>query len=71
MGLTASRVMRLLAISALTALSQFGIPSAHAVSPPKIDDRWLPKPAFPAPPRSGYRLLVICPVGILKVTRVC
>jgi membrane-anchored mycosin MYCP len=49
--LTTSRVVRLLAISALTALSQFGTPSAHAVSPPKIDDRWLPKPALPAPPR--------------------
>ncbi|HSS24882.1 MAG TPA: type VII secretion-associated serine protease mycosin [Mycobacterium sp.] len=46
-----SRVMRLLAVSALTALSQFGTPSAQAVSPPKIDDRWLPKPALPAPPR--------------------
>jgi membrane-anchored mycosin MYCP len=51
MELTASRVMRLLAVSAITALSQFGTPSAHAVSPPKIDDRWLPKPALPAPPR--------------------
>jgi membrane-anchored mycosin MYCP len=51
MGLTASRVIRLLAVSALTALSQFGTPSAHAVSPPKIDDRRLPKPAVPAPPR--------------------
>ncbi|HWF27005.1 MAG TPA: type VII secretion-associated serine protease mycosin [Mycobacterium sp.] len=49
--MTASRVMRLLAVSAITALSQFGTPSAHAVSPPKIDDRWLPKPALPAPPR--------------------
>ena len=51
MELTASRVMRLLAISALTALSQLGTPSAQAVSPPKVDDRWLPKPALPAPPR--------------------
>jgi membrane-anchored mycosin MYCP len=51
MELTASRVTRLLAVSALTALSQFGTPSAHAVSPPKVDDRWLPKPAVPAPPR--------------------
>ncbi|HEX4559113.1 MAG TPA: type VII secretion-associated serine protease mycosin [Mycobacterium sp.] len=49
--MTASRVTRLLAVSALTALSQFGTPSAHAVSPPKVDDRWLPKPAVPAPPR--------------------
>ncbi|MGE2814048.1 type VII secretion-associated serine protease mycosin [Mycobacterium heidelbergense] len=51
MELTASRAMRLLAVSVLTALSQFGTPSAHAVSPPKIDDTWLPKPALPAPPR--------------------
>jgi membrane-anchored mycosin MYCP len=51
MELTASRVTRLLVVSALTALSQLGTPSAHAVSPPKIDDRWLPKPASPAPPR--------------------
>jgi membrane-anchored mycosin MYCP len=51
MELTTSRIMRLLAVSALTALSQFGTPSAHAVSPPKIDDRWLPKPALPAPPQ--------------------
>ena len=51
MELTASRVTRLLAVSALTALSQLGTPSAYAVSPPKIDDRWLPKPALPAPPR--------------------
>jgi membrane-anchored mycosin MYCP len=45
-----SRVARLLAVSALTALSQLGTPAAHAVSPPKIEDRWLPKPALPAPP---------------------
>ena len=51
MELTTSRIMRLLAVSALTALSQFGTPSAHAISPPKIDDKWLPKPALPAPPR--------------------
>jgi membrane-anchored mycosin MYCP len=51
MGLTATRMAHVLAISALTALFQFGIPLAHAVSPPEIDDRWLPKPALPAPPR--------------------
>ena len=49
--MTTSRVVRLLAASALTALSQFGTPSAHAVSPPPIDDRWLPEPALPAPPQ--------------------
>jgi len=47
---TATRVGRLLAVSALTALAQFGTPSAQAVSPPEVDDRWLPKPASPAPP---------------------
>lgn len=51
MELTPSRVVRLLAVSALTALAQLGTPSAHAVSPPKIDDTRLPKPALPAPPR--------------------
>lgn len=51
MELTASRVMRLLAVSALTVLSQCGTPVAQAISPPKVDDRWLPKPALPAPPR--------------------
>jgi membrane-anchored mycosin MYCP len=44
-------VVRLLWASALTALTPFGTPAAHAVSPPQIDDRWLPKPALPAPPK--------------------
>jgi membrane-anchored mycosin MYCP len=51
MGLTVVRVVRALAVSALAALWCFGTPSAHAVSPPEVDDRWLPKPALPAPPR--------------------
>ena len=46
----ASRLVRLLAVSALAALSALGTPSAQAVSPPQIDDKWLPKPALPAPP---------------------
>jgi membrane-anchored mycosin MYCP len=46
-----SRVVRLLVVSALAALSQFGTPSAQAVSPPPIDERWLPEPAAPAPPQ--------------------
>jgi membrane-anchored mycosin MYCP len=46
-----SPVVRLLVVSALTALSQFGTPSAQAVSPPPIDDHWLPGPALPAPPQ--------------------
>ena len=45
-----SRAARLLAASALTALFELGTPAAQAVSPPQVDDRWLPKPALPAPP---------------------
>ena len=48
--MSASDVVRLLAVAALAALSQLGMPSAQAVSPPEIDDKWLPKPALPAPP---------------------
>lgn len=46
----ASPVVRVLSVSTLTALSQLAIPTAQAVSPPKIDDKWLPRPALPAPP---------------------
>jgi membrane-anchored mycosin MYCP len=45
-----SRVARLLAVSALASLYQLGTPPAQAVSPPEVDDKWLPKPALPAPP---------------------
>lgn len=48
--MNASRAARLLAALALVALAQLGAPTAHAVSPPSIDDKWLPKPAPPAPP---------------------
>lgn len=51
MGLSASATVRLAAASVLVALSSFGMPSAQAVSPPEIDDKLLPKPARPAPPR--------------------
>ncbi len=44
------RLDRLLAVSALTALSAWGIPSAQAVAPPDIDDSLLPQPGLPAPP---------------------
>ena len=47
----AARVVRLLLVSALPALFQLGTPSAQAVSPPPIDERWLPEPAAPAPPQ--------------------
>jgi membrane-anchored mycosin MYCP len=46
-----SSVARLLAVSALAALVQPGTPLAQAVSPPPIDERWLPEPAAPAPPQ--------------------
>ncbi|OBH60542.1 type VII secretion-associated serine protease mycosin [Mycobacterium mantenii] len=39
---------RLLAVSVLALV--FGTPTARAVSPPDVDDSWLPKPALPAPP---------------------
>ncbi|WP_077099505.1 type VII secretion-associated serine protease mycosin [Mycobacterium terramassiliense] len=48
--MNASRAARLLAVSALAALPHLGTPTAQAVSPPSIDDTWLPKPASPAPP---------------------
>lgn len=41
---------RTLAVSALTLLPALGVPCAQAVSPPKVDDRLLPKPARPSPP---------------------
>jgi membrane-anchored mycosin MYCP len=43
-------LVRLLAVSALTVLPAPGTPCAHAVAPPRVDDKWLPKPALPAPP---------------------
>ncbi|OBI97356.1 type VII secretion-associated serine protease mycosin [Mycobacterium alsense] len=46
-----SRIPRLLAVSALAWLIQLGTPGAHAVSPPKVDDKWLPTPALPTPTR--------------------
>jgi membrane-anchored mycosin MYCP len=45
------RAVRLLLVSALAALIQLGTPSAQAVSPPPIDEKWLPEPAAPTPPR--------------------
>jgi membrane-anchored mycosin MYCP len=50
-GLNTSHLVRLAAVMALTMSSNFGMPWAQAVSPPEIDDRLLPKPAVPAPPR--------------------
>jgi membrane-anchored mycosin MYCP len=49
--LTTTRLTRLLTAGAVTGLSILGMPAAQAVSPPRIDDRLLPKPALPAPPQ--------------------
>jgi membrane-anchored mycosin MYCP len=38
-------------LTILTTLSTLVTPSAHAIAPPQIDDRRLPRPALPAPPR--------------------
>ncbi|WP_308205127.1 type VII secretion-associated serine protease mycosin [Mycobacterium paraffinicum] len=46
-----SRVVGLLSVSALAWLTMLGPPLAQAIPPPQVDDRWLPKPARPAPPR--------------------
>ncbi|WP_304442314.1 type VII secretion-associated serine protease mycosin, partial [Mycobacterium sp. ACS4054] len=46
----ASRVARLLAVSALVWAPLAGPAPAQAVSPPQVDDKWLPNPARPAPP---------------------
>ncbi|ORW98009.1 type VII secretion-associated serine protease mycosin [Mycobacterium sp. IEC1808] len=48
--MSGSRLARLLAVSALACIYQFGTPTAQAVSPPEVDDTWLPKPTRPAPP---------------------
>ena len=47
--MNASRVARLLAVSALASACQLGMPSAQAVSPPEVEDKWLPRPGLPAP----------------------
>ena len=44
-----SRVGRLLVVPALAALFQVETPPAQAVSPPPVDEKWLPEPAAPAP----------------------
>ncbi|HVQ85219.1 MAG TPA: type VII secretion-associated serine protease mycosin [Mycobacterium sp.] len=60
--MSTSRIARLLAVSALTALSQLGTPPAHAVSPPQIEDGRLPKPALPAPPWPTVQREVCAPM---------
>ncbi|WP_231977688.1 type VII secretion-associated serine protease mycosin, partial [Mycobacterium sp. E2989] len=46
----ASGVARLLAVSTLVWAPLAGPAPAQAVSPPQVDDKWLPNPARPAPP---------------------
>ncbi|OBH76474.1 type VII secretion-associated serine protease mycosin [Mycobacterium scrofulaceum] len=45
--MTVPPISRVLLVCAL--VSALGTPTAQAVSPPQIDDKWLPKPARPAP----------------------
>lgn len=47
----ATQAVRIATAALLTALSQCAAPPAHAVSPPAIDDKWLPEPAPPVPSR--------------------
>ncbi|OBA80956.1 type VII secretion-associated serine protease mycosin [Mycobacterium sp. 1164966.3] len=53
------RAARLPAITALLLLCV--APTAQAVTPPPVDDKWLPQPAFPAPPQPTVQL-EICAV---------
>ncbi len=46
-----SRLVRIAAATALTGLYHCTMVPAHAVSPPQVDDKWLPEPARPAPPQ--------------------
>ncbi len=55
MTTAATRLARIAAATALTALSHCTVAPAHAVSPPQIDDKWLPEPARPAPPRPSLQ----------------
>jgi membrane-anchored mycosin MYCP len=49
--MSAPYAARVLAVAALVTLLQPGVPVAQAVSPPRIEDKWLPEPAPAAPPR--------------------
>lgn len=50
MNIATVRVTHLLVV-ALTTAPWCVTPSAHAVSPPRVDERWLPAAASPAPPQ--------------------
>jgi membrane-anchored mycosin MYCP len=64
-----SRVARLLAVSALASLYQLGTPSAQAVSPPEVDDKWLPKPGLPAPPSQTVQREVCATMTVASTPR--
>ncbi|WP_304528555.1 type VII secretion-associated serine protease mycosin [Mycobacterium sp. E787] len=51
-----------MAVSALASLPLLGVPAAQAVSPPSIDDKWLPEPALPAPPWPTLQREVCAPL---------
>ena len=51
MSRTRSRVARIVAVALLILLFVRDTPSADAVAPPPIDNKWLPEPALPTPPR--------------------
>jgi membrane-anchored mycosin MYCP len=42
-------LLRVATVAALLSLSQCAAPPAYAVSPPPVDDKWLPEPATAAP----------------------
>ncbi len=48
-GLRMKRIVRVAAAVALTGLSQCSTFPVQAVTPPPIDDKWLPEPAVPVP----------------------
>lgn len=51
MNVSGPRTVLLLVMTTLIAASQWATPPAQAVSPPPIDENWLPEPAVPAPPQ--------------------
>lgn len=47
----APRIASVVMAWTLVATATFGASPAHAIAPPQLDDRRLPRPALPAPPR--------------------
>ena len=61
----AARALRIAAAAGLTTLSQCTAPPAYAISPPPIDDKWLPEPAPPAPSQpTVQREMCAVPSGV-------